>query len=186
MASTTLIVIILNIIAWSCHEAKPLNLDLYRLYGSVKIGQQLTVTNLTLLDKYVNETFPAAFRTELNPEEYFHLNSNHSTYEEKVLQLMMESSLSGQERRVKRGISSLCPVNWVVEYESTRNPSSIWQATCNGQGSTCRSPSSGRPSCEHLTSTIKVFRFLGVSPNGQQFWRRETKSLAVGCSCSSL
>ena len=151
----------------------------------------MIIKDLTLLDKYVNESFPEAFRTDINPEEYFRVKSNHTSFEKKLFQLMTgslsSSSSSSVQGRVKRGTdSSSCPVNWAVEYESTRKPSGIWKAICNGQGTTCLSPGSNRPSCEHFSVALPVMRFLGINPTGQQFWKWEKETVPVGCRCSGL
>ena len=171
--------------AWSGHQAKPLNLDLYKLHTNiqVRIGQKFTVSDLTLLNKYVNETFPEAFRTDLDPEEYFRQKSNHSTFEQKLMQLFFGSS-SSVHGRVKRGISQSCPVTWVTEHQSTRNPPNIKMAVCNGQGTSCLSPGSGRPSCEPVTVSLAVLIFHGLNPAGTHVWGWEKQSVSTGCTCS--
>ena len=171
--------------ALSSREAKPLNLDLYKLHTKVKIGEKLIVNNLTLLDKYINETFPEAFRTDLNPEAYFRLKSNYSTFEQKLL-LLMGGTFSLSQGRVKRGISTSCPVSWMTDYQSTRSPSSIQMAVCNGPGTGCLSPGSRGPSCELLTISMAVLRFRGIDPAGNEVWQWEKQSVGIGCNCSGL
>ena len=166
--------ILITFIASSGHQAKPLNLELYKLHTKVKIGEKFIVSDLALLNKYVNETFPEAFRTDLDPEEYFRIKSNQSTFEQKLLKLLFGAS-SSIHGRVKRGIRPSCPVTWVTEYQSTRNPSAIKMAVCNGQGTGCL--------CEQVTISLPVLRFHGLNPAGSEVWGWEKKSVPVACTC---
>ena len=149
-------------------------------------GQKLEITSLQQLKHHLNETVPQCMRTGIDPGQYFQLHNTNSTYEENLLHLMSQSLTSSSGRRVQRTINPSCPVNWVVDFQSTRFPPHIWKAVCNGQGTTCLSTQSRQPVCEELPVTWLVLRFLGVRPDGQQVWQWQRESVSVGCTCPDL
>lgn len=80
-------------------------------------------------------------------------------------------------------IKQSCPQTWVVDFEAARYPQRIQKCQCNGQGTTCVSPS-GIPSCQEIKETKLVYRFYGIDSAGNPVWRQEYFTVAVGCTCS--
>ena len=177
--------ILLVILALNGYVAKPLNLDLYKLNTESKEGQRMVVTDLRQLNEHLNKTVPVAFRGKDNPENYFRSHNSSFTYEENLLRLLTKT-LTTFEGRIKRAINPSCPVNWVIDFQSTRYPSHIWKAVCNGQGTSCLSAQSNQPACEENTISWSVLMFLGINQNGHQIWQWQEESIPIGCSCSDL
>ena len=180
-----LITIYLVLLVLTGCVSKSFNLKLYKLHTSFHEGQKLEVFTFEQLSRHSNETIPMALRSEKNPMEYFRLHDKNSTYEENLLHLM-SGSLTPPGARVSREISSSCPVNWVIDFQSTRYPPHIWKAVCNGQGTTCLSSHSPHSICEEFSVSWLVLRFLGMKPNGHQIWQWQRESVPIGCSCSDL
>ncbi len=66
--------------------------------------------------------------------------------------------------------------------EADRDPVRIYEAVCNGVGTTCLSET--KPSCEEFSITYNVNKFLGMDKDGNEIWQEQFLRIPVACQCS--
>ena len=142
-------------------------------------GEMFYISNAEELRHLGNGTVPQALLADVTPPQYY--NQQNATSDSDILSHLVAPS---SKKRASRDVSSICPVTWVVSFEGNRWPTRISKAVCNGQGTTCLS-ANGHPSCEEYLMEVQIYRFLGITSNGQQIWRSERQTIPVACTCSS-
>ncbi|XP_065070266.1 uncharacterized protein LOC135695196 [Rhopilema esculentum] len=153
-----------------------------------KVAKILKYGTASEVDQEINSTFPEILRSKVSPYEYLRLRGlNVSGLD--IISFLFRNNRTAQ--RMRRSYlepvmlsKASCPVTWNVNFEKGRKPAQIMFASCNGQGTVCKSRDDNF-ACEEIKITNHVYRFLGNDGNGKLVYRRERMTIPVACTCTA-